>query len=80
MFFRYPMNDDSDGRSNQDTHNDQGKDNEIQNTMMYIGFTEHFDKRTILRHNITSNYRKHKAQRATKANAVKTITRKSVTT
>lgn len=74
------MDDDRNGRCNQDTQNDQGNNDKIQNGMMYISFTEHFDKRTILRHNITSNYRKHKAQRATKAKAVKTNTRKSVTT
>ena len=73
------MNDDSNGRSNQDAHNDQRNKNDIQNGMMYIGFTEHFNKGTILRHNITSNYKKHKAQIATKQKAVRTITRKSVT-
>ena len=63
-------------------HSNQGHTNnkDIQNGMMNIGFTEHFNKRTILWHNIISNYKKQNHQMQTKHKVVKLKTRKSVTT
>lgn len=48
------MNDDSYSNCNQDTKNHHSSYNDIQNGMMYVGFTKHFNKGTILRHIITS--------------------------